>query len=160
MVWVELGLWSRLPNHVHVRTTVRVVLLAIVGRELVLVLKEGVLMALGTSRAARNIARNMIGLVSTTGIAFPGGVDFVKLGSPSVHVARPWVLGRTTVGHRIGERVLSPDHAPTPFLSCPFHWLLVRQRELFNTCTVHLELALISEEVLSVATGTVAVGRP
>ena len=37
---------------------------------------------------------------------------------------------------------------------------LVRQRELFNTCTVHLELALISEEVLSVATGTVAVGRP
>ena len=38
-------------NHVHVRPTVRVVLLAVVGGELVLVLEEGVLGALGSAGA-------------------------------------------------------------------------------------------------------------
>lgn len=38
-------------NHVHVRSTVRVVLLAVIRRKLVLVLEEGVLGTLGTARA-------------------------------------------------------------------------------------------------------------
>lgn len=61
VVHVELAS-GRVADHVHMRPARWVVLLAVVGGELILVLEEGVLGALRSARAVRDVAPHMVAL--------------------------------------------------------------------------------------------------
>jgi len=63
------------------------------------------------------------------------------------------------VGHGVSQGVLPASHAVArSFLAtlAAFHRLLVGQAELLHPRHVHLELALVAEEVLAVARGPIA----
>lgn len=68
LVVVVHRLYGRPGHHVGVGTTVGVVLLAVIGRELILVLQEGVLVALRAARSIRNVAGDV---AATRSLALP-----------------------------------------------------------------------------------------
>ena len=81
---------ASIAEHVHVRTTVRVVFLPIVRCKLVLVLQEAVLVTLRASRAiadvAGHVATRTCGCPCDTPAAFTGRIDFEQFGSALVHM--------------------------------------------------------------------------
>ena len=80
-------------EHVHVRSTVRIVLLAVVRRKLVLVLEEGVLWTLRSSGSVRDVAGDVSALASgSTTAAFARRVDLIEFGTALVHVGRAWLV--------------------------------------------------------------------
>lgn len=102
-----------LSDHVHMGTTVWVVFLSVISCELVLVLEEGVLMPLRTSRSIRNIAGHVTTLRTTT--TFSWRINFVKLGTPLVHMRSAWILA--SMSHWVRKGIFASNVAAPLFTS-------------------------------------------
>ena len=106
-------------HYIGMRSSIGVVFLAIIGRKLILVLQEGVLMALWASRSIWNVASNVAAACPLT---LAWWVDLEELLASLVHVGGAWVLvwEVAAMGHWACQRVFRSNRALS-FLILRFH---------------------------------------